>query len=122
MNNIIAVFIGGGIGSLFRYGISTLTATIIKTSFPIATLASNVLSCIILALTVTIINSKPEAGNWKLFIITGICGGFSTFSTFSFETVDLIRNGNTMYAIANVTISILVCFALVYLLAKNQTA
>ncbi len=119
MNNILTVFIGGGIGSLLRYGISIYTPNLFKTTFPIATLTSNILSCIILAITVSLLNSKPETGNLKLLLITGLCGGFSTFSTFSYETVELMRNGNMMYAIANILISVLICIALVYMIAKS---
>ena len=121
MNNLIAVFIGGGFGSLVRYGISTITLYLIKTTFPVATLISNISSCIILATAVTMLNTKSEAETWKLLIITGFCGGFSTFSAFSYETVELIRSGNSMYAISNIVISLTVCIVLIYIITKNQT-
>jgi CrcB protein len=123
MNNFLAIFIGGGLGSLIRYGISGFVATRFKTIFPLATLASNILSCIILAVTVIALSTKTDINpTWKLLIITGFCGGFSTFSTFSYETVELMRSGNTMYAIANIMISVAVCVGLVYIIAKNQIA
>lgn len=123
MNNILAIFIGGGLGSLARFGISSFVISRFKTIFPLATLTSNILSCAILAVTIILLNSKTDLNSaWKPLIITGFCGGFSTFSAFSYETVELIRSGNTLYAIINILISITVCIGLVYVLVKNQPA
>ena len=118
MYNILAVFIGGGLGSLARYGISELVRVNFRSSFPVATLCSNVLSCIVLALAVGMFADKISPG-MKLFIIAGFCGGFSTFSTFSYETIELIRSGNTLIALLNVLISVIVCFAIIYFLIRT---
>ena len=123
MNNYLLVFLGGGVGSLFRYGISVIIPGLFKSSFPVATLTSNILSCIILALTVSFFYMKPDTNHaWKLLLVTGVCGGFSTFSTFSFETVELFRTGQAGYAIANILISVITCVGIIYLLAKNPAA
>ena len=122
MHNILLVFLGGGLGSLARFGISEIVKNNFKYSFPIATLCSNILSCLILALMVGLFSGKVEVSPaMKTLIIVGFCGGFSTFSTFSYETVELMRSGNMMYAITNILISVVVCIALVYFLSK-QTA
>ena len=121
MNNILYVFIGGGVGSLVRYGISVLMQKSFAFVFPMATLISNALSCLVLALVVGVFADKmAENPSMKLLIITGFCGGFSTFSTFSFETIDLLKQGHTALAFANIFISIIVCFGIVYFLAKNS--
>lgn len=117
-NNVLLVFLGGGIGSVARYGVSWLVGLNFKGNFPIATLASNILSCIILAIVVGTLSNRIEPG-MKTFILVGICGGFSTFSTFSYETVELMRSGNMMMAIANVLISVIVCVALIWFIAKT---
>ncbi|MBL0330255.1 MAG: fluoride efflux transporter CrcB [Bacteroidetes bacterium] len=122
MNNILLVFLGGGLGSVARFGISEIVKNNFKSSFPIATLCSNILSCLVLALMVGVFSGKADASPaLKTLIVIGFCGGFSTFSTFSFETVELMRSGNMMIAIANILISVTVCVALVYFLSK-QTA
>ena len=121
MNNVFLVFLGGGIGSIARFGISEIVKSNFKSSFPIATLCANVLSCLVLALMVGLFTGKMEMNPAiKTLIVVGFCGGFSTFSTFSFETVELMRSGNMMFAIANILISVTVCVALVYFLSKQS--
>jgi len=114
----LAIFIGGGLGSLARYGISLLPAKIFASNFPINTLLSNVIATAILALTASMLANSPNQF-LKSMIMVGFCGGFSTFSAFSFETLHLIRDGNWLYAILNIIISVLLCLFVAYLLYKN---
>jgi CrcB protein len=121
MNNILLVFLGGGLGSVVRYGISEFVKTNFKTIFPIATLVSNILSCIILALAIGFFSEKIGANpTLRTLIVIGFCGGFSTFSTFSYETIELMKSGNYTIAIANVLISVSVCLALIFVLTKQS--
>jgi len=121
MLNLLAIFLGGGLGSLCRYGIGKFTVSILPTSFPLGTFISNILSCLILAVTVLYFNGKVS-GNvaLKLFLITGFCGGFSTFSTFSFETFELIKLGNITVALLNIFISVIIGVSLLSFILKNQ--
>ena len=120
MNNLLLVFLGGGLGSIARFGVSEFVRSNFKSLFPIATLCSNIISCVILALVVGFFSEKMGANSTlKILIVVGFCGGFSTFSTFSYETVELIRSENMMIAIANILISVTVCVALIYFLTKR---
>lgn len=121
LNNFVAVFVGGGVGSVLRFAISLFMAQYYRTAFPLATLFSNVLSCLVFGLAIYMLGEKLNTEMpLRLLIITGICGGFSTFSAFSYETVELIKGGNTLFAVLNVLISISLCFGIIYFLIRSN--
>jgi fluoride exporter len=111
--NWLAVFIGGGIGSLIRFSIAKIPFTM---NFPLNTFITNTLACLILALTIYFI--RPQTSFWQLFLFIGLCGGMSTFSTFSKETFDLFQSGNYIIAVVNILVSIGTCVGIFWVL-KN---
>jgi fluoride exporter len=122
MNIWLAVFIGGGIGSVMRYATTRLfLASGMRNAFPWATLAANLISVVLLAWLVLRMQDR-FAGQpvWKAFIAVGICGGFSTFSTFSYENFLLVREGNTGMALANIGINVLGCLAIFFAIARTS--
>lgn len=120
MNNLLLIFLGGGIGSITRYGIAAFVQSNFKINFPIATLLSNIISCVVMGLTVAVLSEKLMLQpGLRALILIGFCGGLSTFSTFSFETLELFRAGNIFIALTNILLSITVCTLLIYFFTKQ---
>ncbi|MFK7936639.1 MAG: fluoride efflux transporter CrcB [Saprospiraceae bacterium] len=114
MVNFLWVFIGGGLGSICRYGIAEVVKPYDLT-FPYATLLANVLACVVLGAMVGWSLKLDLSMNIRLLIMTGFCGGFSTFSTFTYETFALFEQGKLNLAFANIGVSLLVCLGAIYL-------
>lgn len=116
--NWLMVFIGGGLGSVMRYALSVGLSNI-KFNFPLATFLSNLSASIILALAAYwYLKHGNQSSTTYLFVAVGFCGGFSTFSTFSLETFELMRRGMWSVAVINILVSIAACLIVIWLLFK----
>lgn len=117
----LIVFLGGGLGAALRHGVNQLAANTVGTRFPYGTLFINVSGSFVMGLIVAWLafKTKGETQDWRLFLTTGILGGYTTFSTFSLETALLYERGEAslaaLYVGASVALAIAGLFAGLYL-------
>ena len=112
----LIVFLGGGVGAAFRHGINLAVARMLGTAFPYGTLMINITGSFIMGLVAAYFAFKGDASqHWRLFLTTGILGGYTTFSAFSLDVALLYERGEfgmaALYVIASVAISIAGLFA-----------
>ena len=112
MKDLILVFLGGGLGSIIRFSLGKWVNALHNHHFPWGTLVVNIVACLILGLVIGLADHKqiisPTA---RLFWTVGFCGGFSTFSTFSNETLYLLQSGLTLSLVLYISLSLLLCVA-----------
>jgi fluoride exporter len=118
MLNTLTIALGGAIGSVMRYWFSGVIARIWGETFPWGTIIVNITGCFIIGLFATI--TGPEGRVlvtpvWRNFFMIGICGGYTTFSSFSLNTLTLANDGEWLRAGGNVLISVVVCLIAVWL-------
>ncbi|WP_322009645.1 fluoride efflux transporter CrcB [Paraburkholderia sp. J12] len=104
--SILAVGIGGALGSLFRWVLG-LRLNALFPSLPLGTLAANVIAGYVIGVAVAFFARMPEVpAEWRLFVITGLMGGLSTFSTFSAEVVSHLQQGRIGWALGEIAIHV----------------
>ncbi|MFL6530582.1 MAG: fluoride efflux transporter CrcB [Chthoniobacterales bacterium] len=112
MLNYLYVMLGGAIGTGTRFWLSGLIAARYGEAFPLGTLIVNVTGCFLVGMLATIFNPSGRflvAPGTRQFLLLGICGGYTTFSSFSLQTVDLVRDGDWLRASLNVGFSLILC-------------
>lgn len=113
IKNLLLVGLGGAIGSMLRFGSSLLIGT---KNFPYATLAVNITGSFIIGLVFAMsIKDEVFLNNWKLFLATGVCGGFTTFSAFSLENMGLLQSGRIGIVLIYVLLSVVLGIAATFL-------
>ena len=113
----LVLAIGGACGTLGRYGLSLLTLAI-SGGVPWGTVLINILGSFLIGAfgTLTLANGRlPLPEEARLFVMVGVCGGFTTFSSFSLQTMDLLRSGDMTRAAINVVASVVLCVGAVAL-------
>lgn len=112
MNQVLAIAAGGAVGSVLRFWMSTWVHSFAGRSFPYGTLAVNVLGCLAMGfLFVLFVDRFSDSTVLRAGVLIGVLGGFTTFSSFSIETFNLIEQGELVRASLNVFGSLILCVA-----------
>lgn len=113
---IFLIGLGGGIGSILRFLVSVFINRYFQSAFPWATFVVNILGCLIIGILLGVFTrQQPVDSNIQLLFVTGFCGGFTTFSTFSSENFSLIQAGNSSFAFLYIIASVLIGLLAVWL-------
>jgi len=121
----LVVALGGALGTISRYAVSGLVANAFGETFPWGTMIINVAGSFIIGFFWTL--TAPDgrlfvSGSTRQFVMTGFCGGFTTFSSFSLQTLNLMRDGEWLYAGGNILGSVTLCMIFVWLGSFCATA
>ena len=112
--NPLLVFVGGGLGAVLRYGVGRI-AILSGWGAPVATLVVNVAGCLAMGLLAGLFVARGGSEPWRLFLLTGLLGGFTTFSAFGLDTLTLCQRGAAGQAAAYVAASVLLSLGAVAL-------
>jgi CrcB protein len=120
--NYILVSIGAALGGVLRYWLTNVSYKVFPVTFPYGTLLVNIIGSFLLGIIMFYFDERELLNpSLRLFLTIGFCGGFTTFSTFSYETILLFRESQILFGILNILANLLLCLAgiyLAYLLSK----
>ncbi len=118
MATYLWIALGSALGGMARYWMTLTMAAVTGLQFPWGTIAINILGSFVIGFVAALTGSEGRfdvPADARLFVMTGLCGGFTTFSAFSLQTLDLARDGRWMQAGANVALSVVLCLTAVAL-------
>jgi fluoride exporter len=114
MKILMTIGLGSFIGGVFRYLIAEFVQTRYLSNFPIGTLTVNIIGCFLIGIVFGLADKGNLSQEWRLFLATGLLGGFTTFSAFSIETIGMFRDGQfwnaAAYIIVSITLGLFVAF------------
>ena len=115
MNQIIAIAAGGALGALLRFWMSNGIYALMGRDFPYGTLLVNILGSLIMGLLfVLLVERSATAPEWRALLMIGLLGSFTTFATFSMETLSLLEGGEIAKALLNIILSVSLCMLAVW--------
>lgn len=116
MKHVLAIAMGGALGSVLRFWVSNWVTGMLGRGFPYGTLLVNVSGSLLMGFLYIVLIEKFNASTeWRALLLIGLLGGFTTFSSFSMETFNLIEAGEILKALGNVILSVSVCLAATWL-------
>lgn len=108
LKNLLLIGFGSAFGGILRYSISLLTSKYIQSKFPLPTFLANIIGCLLIGIFIGWIQKNPSQHDAiKFLLIVGFCGGFTTFSSFSLENINLIMTGQIKTALIYIFTSII---------------
>lgn len=108
IKSILLVAIGGSLGTVLRYVANILVSKNMPNKLHFATFTVNILGCLLIGFLIGYLSKHSESENLKLLLITGFCGGFTTFSTFGLENYSFIQSGNIITSLIYTALSIII--------------
>lgn len=116
LNNTILIFLGAGVGGVLRYWVSNAIYLIFGRQFPAGTLVVNTTGCFLMGLLFVLILERMNGTGQQLrpLLLIGLLGGYTTFSSFSIETLNLFESGAWITAFVNILASLVLCIALTW--------
>jgi CrcB protein len=113
--NYALIIIGGGLGSLFRYLTAHTVNNLFHSKFLFGTIVVNCVGALLIGILMSVFEAFSVNVRWKMFLVIGFLGGYTTFSAYSYETVKYFLDGDVKYALLNIALSNVLCIAFVFL-------